>query len=68
MFYLADRSEPGRTCYGFRVKAFVSILIPAYDAEAWIGKAIESALSQIWTDKEVVVVDDGSRDDTAAVL
>lgn len=46
----------------------VSILIPAYDAEAWVGEAIESALGQTWSDREVVVVDDGSHDATRAVL
>jgi hypothetical protein len=50
------------------VRPSVSILIPSYDAEAWIGEAIESALSQTCTDAELLVVDDGSRDDTASVL
>lgn len=45
----------------------VSILIPAYNAERWIGDTLESALSQTWKRKEVIVVDDGSRDDTVAV-
>jgi glycosyltransferase involved in cell wall biosynthesis len=40
----------------------VSILIPCYNAERWVGQAIESALSQTWREKEVIVVDDGSRD------
>jgi len=41
---------------------FVSILIPCYNAEPWIAKAIESALAQTWASKEVIVVDDGSTD------
>jgi glycosyltransferase involved in cell wall biosynthesis len=45
----------------------VSILIPAYNAERWIGDTIQSALSQTWRRKEVIIVDDGSRDDTVAV-
>ncbi len=45
----------------------VSILIPAYNAGPWIGEAIESALAQTWPHTEVIVVDDGSRDDTLAV-
>lgn len=40
----------------------VSILIPCHNAERWIGQAIESALSQTWPEKEVIVVDDGSTD------
>ena len=39
----------------------VSILIPCYNAEPWIAKAIESALAQTWASK-VIVVDDGSTD------
>jgi glycosyltransferase involved in cell wall biosynthesis len=45
----------------------VSILIPAYNARAWIADAIESALAQTWSDKELVIVDDGSTDETFAV-
>ena len=42
----------------------VSILIPAYNAERWIGDTIRSALAQTWLRTEVIVVDDGSRDRT----
>jgi glycosyltransferase involved in cell wall biosynthesis len=42
----------------------VSILIPAFNAEAWIGDAIGSALHQTWPRTEVIVVDDGSTDST----
>jgi len=37
----------------------VSILIPCYNAERWVAQAIESALAQTWSEKEVIVVDDG---------
>lgn len=40
----------------------VSILIPCHNAEEWVAQAIESALSQTWFEKEVIVVDDGSTD------
>jgi glycosyltransferase involved in cell wall biosynthesis len=46
----------------------VSILIPCYNGERWIARAIESALSQTWTNKEVVVVDDGSTDNSLDVI
>lgn len=49
------------------MKPLVSILIPAYNAEAWLGDTIRSALAQTWPRKEVIVVDDGSKDDTLAV-
>ena len=50
------------------MKPLVSILIPAFNAENWIAEAIESALQQTWTRKEIIVVDDGSRDRTADVV
>lgn len=45
----------------------VSIVIPCYDHARFLGEAIESALAQTWPQVEVVVVDDGSRDDSADV-
>src|ERR1700675_2171159 len=44
----------------------VSILIPAFNAQEWIGDTLRSALAQTWANKEIIVVDDGSRDQTAA--
>jgi glycosyltransferase involved in cell wall biosynthesis len=45
----------------------VSILIPAYNAEAWIADTIRSAIGQTWPHKEIIVVDDGSKDQTLSV-
>eukprot|EP00163_Fabomonas_tropica_P004942 TRINITY_DN14413_c0_g4_i1.p2 TRINITY_DN14413_c0_g4~~TRINITY_DN14413_c0_g4_i1.p2 ORF type:complete len:326 (-),score=26.71 TRINITY_DN14413_c0_g4_i1:158-1135(-) len=45
-----------------------SIIIPAFNAEAYIRETIESILSQSYTDYEVIVVDDGSTDRTADVV
>ncbi|MCC6544634.1 MAG: glycosyltransferase family 2 protein [Nitrospirae bacterium] len=45
----------------------VSILIPAYNAEKWIKYTIESALSQTWGRKEIIIVDDGSSDKTLQI-
>lgn len=42
----------------------VSILIPCFNSTRWIDQAIESALAQTWPDIEVIVVDDGSTDDS----
>ena len=49
------------------MKPLVSILIPAYNAEKWIAYTLESASAQTWPRKEIIVVDDGSRDRTAEV-
>ncbi|MGO9612437.1 MAG: glycosyltransferase family 2 protein [Dissulfurispiraceae bacterium] len=45
----------------------VSILIPAYNAEKWIGDTVKSALSQNWPRKEVIIVNDGSSDNTLMI-
>ena len=47
---------------------FVSIIIPAKNAAAYIREAIDSALAQGADVGEVVVIDDGSRDDTVAIV
>src|ERR1700756_4939792 len=49
------------------MKPFVSILIPAYNAESWIADTIRSAIAQTWPYKEIIVVDDGSADGTLEV-
>ena len=46
----------------------VSILIPAYNAEQWIADTIESALAQTWPHKEIIVVNDGSKDHTLSIV
>jgi len=45
----------------------VSILIPAFNAERWIGATINSAINQTWSKREIIIVDDGSEDSTLAV-
>lgn len=40
----------------------VSILIPVYNAQPWVSRAIESALNQTWPNIEVIVLDDCSTD------
>jgi len=49
------------------MKPLVSILIPAYNAHEWIAETIESALAQSWAAKEIIVVDDGSNDQTVEI-
>ncbi len=45
----------------------VSVVIPAYNAERYVGKAIESCLNQSYPPHEIIVVDDASTDGSAAV-
>jgi glycosyltransferase involved in cell wall biosynthesis len=45
-----------------------SVIIPAYNSEAYVGEAIESALMQKGVKFEVIVVNDGSTDMTSKVL
>ena len=42
----------------------VSIIIPCYNTERWIAEAIQSALSQTYEVAEIIVVDDGSSDNS----
>jgi glycosyltransferase involved in cell wall biosynthesis len=49
-------------------RPLVSILIPCYNAERWIGQCLESALAQTYSPVEIIVVDDGSADRTADEL
>ena len=46
----------------------VSVIIPAYNAEAFIARAVDSALAQTETSLEILVVDDASTDGTAALV
>ncbi len=48
-------------------KPLVSILIPAYNAQEWIADTLRSAIAQTWGRKEIIVVDDGSTDETHAI-
>jgi glycosyltransferase involved in cell wall biosynthesis len=49
------------------VKPLISILIPAYNAQEWLAESMRSALDQTWERTEIIVVDDGSRDQTLAI-
>jgi len=45
----------------------VSVLIAAYNAERWLASALDSVFNQTWRKLEVVVLDDGSTDNTFTI-
>lgn len=45
----------------------VSVIVPVYNAERYIGRCIESILSQSLTDLELILVDDGSKDKSGTI-
>ena len=49
------------------MEALVSILIPAFNAQEWVAETLQSAIAQAWPHKEIIVVDDGSTDQTLAI-
>lgn len=45
----------------------VSVIIPSYNAEAFLSDAVESVLNQTWRDLELIIVNDGSTDGTGSL-
>ena len=60
----APAGAPGTTI----VRPTVSVVIPTYNRARLLARALDSVLHQTWADFEMLIVDDGSTDGTAAVV
>src|SRR5208283_1297598 len=50
------------------VEKFISVIIPNHNGSATIGKCLEAAFASDYVNFEVIVVDDGSRDNSVALI
>jgi glycosyltransferase involved in cell wall biosynthesis len=70
--HLSNRDIPDRYaftgCNGPSRAGLVSVIIPAYNDAATVERTISSVRNQTYSDLEVLVVDDGSTDETAAIV
>ena len=46
----------------------VTLIIPVYNSEKYIGKCLDSILNQTYTNFEILVVNDGSKDNSQKVI
>lgn len=46
----------------------ISVILPCYNVSPYVARAIESLLNQIYTNIEIIAVDDGSTDETLTIL
>lgn len=46
----------------------VSVIVPVYNIEQYIGKCLDSIIGQTLKEIEIIVVDDGSTDDSSRII
>mgnify|MGYP003296776713 CR=1 FL=1 len=46
----------------------ISVIVPIYNAELYLGKCIESLINQDYTALQIILVDDGSTDNSFAIM
>ena len=46
----------------------ISVVLPVYNAEAYVHEAVQSILAQSFTDFELIIINDGSTDGSGAIL
>ena len=51
-----------------KITSLVSVIIPVYNCERFVAQALESTLNQTYPNIEIIVVDDGSTDNTPRIL
>ena len=50
------------------IEGLISVVLPAYNAESYIGPAVDSILAQTYSNIELICIDDGSTDNTLNIL
>ena len=46
----------------------ISVVVPAYNCAPWLPRCLDSLLNQTYPNLEIIVVNDGSRDNTAQIM
>jgi glycosyltransferase involved in cell wall biosynthesis len=59
---------PNDLCLGNGIKDLVSVIIPTYNRDYILGKSIDSVLMQDYHNTEIIIVDDGSKDNTKTLV